>query len=100
MPTPADRPTSAELVVAVHEFLETEILPTIDAQRVRFRMLVAMNALSIVARETAELPQTADWTMAHRIRSGDVRPGDLADLKRDVETKLRTSSPRYLERYT
>ena len=49
--SPTDRPTAAELATAVREFLETEILPTLDDHRLRFRTLVAMNALSIVERE-------------------------------------------------
>jgi hypothetical protein len=95
---PADRPTAAELATAVHEFLETEILPTLGHHRLRFRTLVAMNALSIVAREADE-PVVVDWTTARRIRAGEIRDDDLARLKADVEAKLRVASPRYLERY-
>ncbi len=94
----SDRPTAAELVNAVHEFLEAEILPTLDDHRLRFRTLVAMNALSIVERE-APTETEADWTLARRIRAGDVRDTDLAQLRREVAAKLAVVSPRYLERY-
>jgi hypothetical protein len=96
--SPADRPAAAELATAVREFLESEILPTLDDRRLRFRTLVAMNALSIVERE-APGPAEADWETARRIRAGDVRGGDIATLKAGVAEKLRVASPKYLERY-
>ena len=46
----SERPTARELTEAIQEFLGGEILPTLTDQRLRFRMLVAMNALSIVYR--------------------------------------------------
>ena len=46
-----DRPTAGELVEAVREFLEAEILPDLSDPRARFRTLVAMNALGILGRE-------------------------------------------------
>lgn len=93
-----DRPSAAELATAVHEFLEREILPLLDDQRLRFRTLVAMNALTIVARELPE-PPPLDWEMARRIRAGEIRPDDLAVLKAEVAAKLRIASPKYLDRY-
>jgi len=96
--SPADRPSAAELAAAVREFLETEVLPTVDGHRLRFRTLVAMNALSIVERE-APGPAEADWAAARRIRAGEVRDGDLEELKAEVAAKLAVASPRYLDRY-
>lgn len=93
----SDRPTAAELAAAVREFLETEILPTLDDHRLRFRALVSMNALSIVERE-APPPGDADWETAHRIRAGDARPTDLPELRAEVAAKLAVASPRFLER--
>jgi Domain of unknown function (DUF6285) len=46
-----DRPNPAELSDAVKEFLEQEILPTISDARLKFRVLVAMNALGMISRE-------------------------------------------------
>ena len=46
-----DRPTTFELSDAVREFLEREILPTVADARLKFRVLVAMNALSMISRE-------------------------------------------------
>jgi hypothetical protein len=96
-----ERPNARELADAVREFLEMEILPDVDDPRLRFRTLVAMNALSIVARESPEPgPQSEDdAALARRIRSGDVRPGDLEDLRTHVRAALEIASPAYRERY-
>jgi hypothetical protein len=47
-----DRPNMTELVLAVREFLETEIAPALFDPRLKFRTLVAMNALGMIARES------------------------------------------------
>jgi hypothetical protein len=98
----SERPTAQELTEAILEFLGGEVLPTLDDQRLRFRMLVAMNALSIVYRELEALPvvdDAAQRALAARIRAGDVPPGALRGIKADVEERLRIASPRYLESY-
>jgi Domain of unknown function (DUF6285) len=98
----SERPTAQELAEAIAEFLGGEILPTLTDPRLRFRMLVAMNALSIVHRELAALPPDDDTErreLVARIRAGDVPPGTLARVQADVEARLRVASPRYLERY-
>ena len=98
----SDRPTAQELTEAIQEFLGSEVLPTVSDHRLRFRLLVAMNALGIVYRELAALPvedDAAQRELARRIRSGDVPPGTLALVKADVEARLLVASPRYLERY-
>jgi hypothetical protein len=98
----SDRPTAQELTEAIEEFLAGEILPTLSDHRLRFRLLVAMNALGIVYRELASLPATHDAgqrELARRIRAGEVPPGTLAQVKADVEARLLVASPRYLERY-
>ena len=96
-----DRPSARELAAAVREFLETEILPTLDDQRLRFRTLVAMNALSIVEREspTPDAANEEDVELARRIRAGDVREEDLVALSHKVRERLLIASPAYLERY-
>jgi hypothetical protein len=98
----SERPTAQELTEAILEFLGGEILPTIADPRLRFRTLVAMNALSIVFRELEKLPPEDDAELrelAARIRAGDVEPGTLERVKADVEARLRIASPRYLEQY-
>ena len=98
----SDRPTAQELAEAIEEFLASEILPTLDDHRLRFRLLVALNALGIVRRELAKLPAEDDGELrelAERIRGGDVPGGTLARVKADVEARLRVASPNYRERY-
>ncbi len=46
-----DRPTTRELVEAARELFERELLPTIADPRLRFRTLVALNALGMAERE-------------------------------------------------
>jgi hypothetical protein len=98
----SERPTAQELAEAIQEFLAGEILPTLTDHRLRFRMLVALNALGIVYRELAALEaedDTEQRELAHRIRAGDVPPGTLALVKVGVEARLAVASPRYLDRY-
>ena len=94
------RPTPDELAEAIEEFLSGEILPALDDHRLRFRMLVALNALGILRRELRALPEVDDTEareLAARIRTGDVPPGTLARVKAEVVAKLQIDSPRYLE---
>ena len=98
----SDRPTAQELTEAILEFLGGEILPGLEDKRLRFRTLVAMNALGIVYRELERLPAEDDAEqreLTRRIRAGDVPPGTLERVKADVADRLRIASPRYLERY-
>lgn len=98
-----DRPSAPELVEATREFLEGEILPSLTDPRLRFRTLVAINALGIAQREleTAEddLSHAELAELARRIRAGDVPDDALLVLKRHVAAQLRVASPRYLGRY-
>jgi hypothetical protein len=96
-----DRPTPQELVEAVREFLEREILPTLDDHRLKFRTLVAINGLGIAERElwATAAPREEDWELARRIRAGDVPDDAVAILKEQVAQKLRVSNPRALAKY-
>jgi len=98
----SERPTARELTEAILEFLDREILPTLTDRRLRFRMLVAMNALGIVHRELEALPAEDDAEqreLVKRIRAGDVPPGTVQRVKADVEARLRIASPRFLDTY-
>jgi hypothetical protein len=57
-----DRPTGIELLTAVREFLERDLLPGLEGRK-RFHALVAANVLAIVARELAEeeTALVAEW---------------------------------------
>jgi hypothetical protein len=96
-----DRPDATELIEAVTEFLAGEVLPAVEDPRLRFRTLVALNALGIAYRELIAdpVPELDTAGMARRIRAGEIRDDDLATLKTHVAAKLRISNPGYLERY-
>jgi uncharacterized protein DUF6285 len=98
----SERPSAQELAEAILEFLGGEILPTITDRRLRFRVLVAMNALGIVYRELEALPAADDAAgraLVGQIRAGDVPPGTLQRVTRDVEARLRIASPAFLDTY-
>jgi Domain of unknown function (DUF6285) len=120
----ADRPDAAELIEAVREFIEAEVLPAVSDARLKFRVLVAANALTIaqrdlqigdelLAEEVALLeklsgsrasgtPRERSTALARelsrRIRRGDVPAGAAETLRRIADLKLRAASPAYLER--
>lgn len=104
-------PTAAELVEAVGEFLEREVLPA-TAGALRFHVRVARNVLGVVERELAlgaaqEAAHSArlaglgvadDEELAVAIRAGglDDRFEELvAVLRADVADRLAVASPSY-----
>jgi hypothetical protein len=123
------RPNNPELASAVREFLESEILPTLTDARLKFRTLVAMNALSMLERAPLEeallhseaqtlatllvqdLPQTTtraeldalvlklNQDLATQIRAGKTPNGALETLKNIAVDKLKIASPSYLKRH-
>lgn len=107
------RPTAAELVAAVAEFLEGEVRAT-TAGAVNFHALVAANALRIVEREllddTGDEPRAAlarvgfddEDGLAAAIREGrlDDRPAELIRcLRAVVGHRLAISHPGYVGEY-
>jgi Domain of unknown function (DUF6285) len=48
-----DRPSAVELILAVKEHLEREVLPALEDPKLRYRTLVAAHVLSVVERELA-----------------------------------------------
>jgi len=100
-----DRPTAPELLEAVTEFLSSEVLPLMTDHRMKFRTLVALNALGIAYREltaasgSEPLSEEELAVLARRIRTGDLPDDVLAVLKEHVAAKLQVSNPAYLEKY-
>ena len=97
-----DRPNALELLEAVTEFLSSEVLPNATDHRLKFRTLVALNALGIAYREltSGSEPQAPDLDeLARSIRAGEPPPDVLETLKAHVAAKLRVSNPSYLEKY-
>jgi hypothetical protein len=120
-----DRPTALELLEAVRGFLEAEVAKGTSDPRLRFRALVAANALSIAAREVVldetsaaaeartlrellgEAPSGAppadearalSSELCRRIRAGTAPRETVAAVRRIVEGKLGAASPRYLQK--
>lgn len=113
MAEPHDAPSMRELVQAVREFLEADVLPAVEG-RVRFHARVAINVLGMVEREL-ELGHTQarehfgrlvrlgygdDAALASAIRAGGF-DDDYELLKTSlleaVEAKLQVANPGYLE---
>lgn len=112
MSEPHDVPTAGELVEAVRELLETDVMTATDG-RLRFHVRVAVNALAAVERE---LDLGPDQAAAHRRRlaalgvtteaelAGAIRKGDLDDrwaevraaVAETVRDKLLVANPGYL----
>ncbi|MGH7895242.1 MAG: DUF6285 domain-containing protein, partial [Candidatus Binatia bacterium] len=82
-----DRPTAIELLTAVREFLEQEVLPGLEGRK-RFHTLVAANVLAVVARELEqeEGALVAEWwRLRDLIHIDDVAPpGRLTGLQAAV----------------
>lgn len=98
------RPTAAELVAAVAEFLEGDVRANTSGA-VNFHALVAANALRIVERELTDSSPAPDLlsypdeaALAAAIRSGDLDGRDaevLACLRALVRHRLAVSHPGY-----
>jgi hypothetical protein len=82
-----DRPRAAELVAAVREFLERDVMGATDG-RVQFHTRVAVNALGMVERE---LTLGADFAAAERARANEVlgHDGDPVELERELAAGIR-----------
>ncbi|HEX5097272.1 MAG TPA: DUF6285 domain-containing protein [Acidimicrobiia bacterium] len=85
-----DRPTAAELVAAVREFLERDVMEATEG-RVQFHARVAVNALGMVERE---LEQSAAMAAAERVRAAAIlgHDGDARDLERELAAAIRSGA--------
>jgi hypothetical protein len=112
MTAPHDRPTAAELLEALHEWMERDLLPGVDG-RLQFHTRVAINMIDIVRRELelgpdqevqhqevlASFGMNDDAELAAAIRDGafDASLVDVLNrLRPVVEDKVRVANPRYL----
>ncbi len=109
---PHDIPSAVELLDAVREFLQSDVLPATEG-RVRFHTRVAANVVAMVAREVALGPEQraahaarleglgvhSDAELADAIRSGafDDRADEVrAVVRAAVADKLAVANPGYL----
>ena len=109
---PHDAPSAAQLLEAVREWLEGDVLANTEG-RLQFHARVAANVLAIVERE---LSLGADQAAEHAARLGQlgcaddaslaeaIRSGDLDDrldevralVRASVVDKLRVANPKHL----
>jgi Domain of unknown function (DUF6285) len=85
-----DRPTAAELLGAVIDFLREEATPALDRgdAGLGFQMRVAANALAILERE-GRLGPAADAREHERLMKLLGRDGTLDQLNRELARQLR-----------
>ena len=88
---PQDRPTAAELLAAIADFLREEAMPALDKAepRLGFQMRVAANSLAILERE-ARLGPAADLREHERLVKLLGRDGSLDELNRELARQIRT----------
>jgi len=86
-----DRPTAAELIQAVREFLEHDVMTTSEDRRVQFHARVAANALGMVERELA---RGRELDAAERARAAALlgRDDDVRILERELAARIRDGS--------
>jgi Domain of unknown function (DUF6285) len=100
-----DRPTAVELLEAVREFLEADVMPSVEG-RVRFHTRVAVNAVGMLERElrlgpeldaaarqrlAALLGHDADLPALTAELASGIRDGSLDDRRDDVVAAVRES---------
>jgi Domain of unknown function (DUF6285) len=84
----AERPTTVELVEAVREFLERDVMSAVEG-RVAFHTRVAVNVLGVVERE---LRLGTDHAAAEQARLVALlgHDGDRDDLRRELAAAIRS----------
>jgi hypothetical protein len=82
-----DRPTAAELIAAVREFLEHDVMGATEG-RVQFHTRVAVNALGMLEREMTSGNALAG-AERERARALLGHDGDLAALERELAAAIR-----------
>jgi Domain of unknown function (DUF6285) len=101
-----DRPTAAELVQAVREFLEQDVMTATEG-RLQFHTRVAVNAMGMIERELRQGPvvdafereRAAELELAARIRDGsldDHLEQVRSQVRESVRQKLLVANPGYL----
>ena len=112
MTAPHDRPTAVELLEALREWMERDLLPGVEG-RLQFHTRVAINMVDIVAREIAvgssqetahahvleTLGVATDAELVLAIKNGEydaTLESLLESLRPVVEDKVRVANPKYL----
>ena len=82
-----DRPTAQELIEAVREFIERDVMGALDGQQA-FHARVAANVLAMVERELAMGP-ASDAAELVRLEALLGRAGTLAELNAELAKQIR-----------
>ena len=82
-----NRPTAAELITALREFLERDVAPQVS-DATRFHLRVAGNVLGLLEREMAERP-AADAHEIEGLRALLAREGALEELNAVLVERIR-----------
>lgn len=85
-----DRPSAAELLIAIADFLREEATPALDRAdpRLGFQMRVAVNSLAILERE-GRLGPAADAREHARLAALLGQDGSLEELNRELARQIR-----------
>jgi hypothetical protein len=88
-----DRPTAAELLATIHDYLQGEVLPNVEGT-LRYHTLVAANLARILQREAEGYPAAAAAeraALAALLDDGSEPAGDadLAALNAELAARLR-----------
>ena len=83
-----DRPTAAELLDSVAEYLFTELRPEVPREQ-RFKVLVAANVCAVVAREirAGDQPDSEDLALFGDLLGEE--PGDVRSAAAELSRRLR-----------
>jgi hypothetical protein len=77
-------PTPEQLVLAVKQFLETDVIPVLE-NRTAFHARVAANVLAIVARDLSQTPEKTEADALSRLLPGpsEIPAQDVCDALRN-----------------
>jgi hypothetical protein len=85
-----DRPTAVELLEAIREFLEQDVMSSVEG-RVQFHTRVAINALGMLEREVRLGPEL-DAAERERLAALLGHDADLRTLTIELATRIRDGS--------
>lgn len=85
-----DRPTAAELLATLREYLEGEVLPNVDGT-LRYHTLVAANITKMLERESELYPAAAAREVANLQRLLATDEADLLALNTELQARLRST---------
>jgi hypothetical protein len=86
-----DRPTYAELLDAVREFLEADVVPALDGTK-KFHARVAANVVAIVARELAlaDRQREDEWRRLDALLGAAAMPPERDAVARGLRDRTET----------